>query len=333
MRTASVVLSFLQRSLQVQGPFRKSIKSFSTYSTTREFEEIQVSVPWGHIAGKWYGPKDKRPLVGFHGWQDNAGTFDTLAPLLPQHIGFLSIDLPGHGLSSWLPHGSSYHSIDQLNIYFRLMNEFKWDKISMISHSMSAADGFVFTSLFPDKCDLFIAVDLVQPLLGKKELSIKMITDQFESYNKQIELSLQKSEPPTYEFDKLVERMTKANGDSILREYYELILKRNIKPSKEDPNKYYFSRDPQLKSMSFTIFPNDILVEMAHKITCPHLFITAKRARHYDSEEELKEVMDAFRKNPHFENHVVDGTHYVHLNEPHKIAEIVNPFIMKYRPE
>lgn len=30
-----------------------------------------------------------------HGWMDNAGTFDTLIPLLPKELSYLSIDLPG----------------------------------------------------------------------------------------------------------------------------------------------------------------------------------------------------------------------------------------------
>lgn len=32
-------------------------------------EEIRIPVPWGHIAGKWWGPKNKRPVVAYHGWQ------------------------------------------------------------------------------------------------------------------------------------------------------------------------------------------------------------------------------------------------------------------------
>lgn len=334
MRLPPVTLSFiLQSRTQVQGPLRKNLKCFSTKFSKREFEEIQISVPWGHLAGKWYGPKDKRPIVGLHGWQDNAGTFDNLAPLLPSHLSFLSLDLPGHGLSSWLPEGCSYHSSDHINIYLSLMREFKWDKVSMISHSMSAVDGLMFVSLFPDKCDMFVAVDLVQPLLGKQKISLEMMTNQFVEYNKQIEISRQVTKPPSYQMDELIERMRKVNGDSILDECYEMILKRNIKLSDGEKNKYCLSRDGRLKSMVFTIFPHDVLVEMVKRIKCPHLFIKAKRAKHYDGEEELEEVYKTFKTNPDFKFHLVDGTHYVHLNEPQKIADIVNPFIEKYRPE
>lgn len=51
------------------------------------------------FSGKWWGPRTKQPILALHGWQDNAGTFDTLAPLLPHHIPLFCIDLPGHGAS------------------------------------------------------------------------------------------------------------------------------------------------------------------------------------------------------------------------------------------
>lgn len=73
-----------------------------------QITEIQIEVPWGHIAGKWYGPENVRPIVMLHGWQDNVGTFDTLIPLLPPKLSYLSIDFAGHGLSSRLPHGMRY---------------------------------------------------------------------------------------------------------------------------------------------------------------------------------------------------------------------------------
>lgn len=61
------------------------------------------------ISGKWWGPRTEQPIIAIHGWQDNAGTWDTLIPLLPESISVLAIDLPGHGLSSHYPKGHFYY--------------------------------------------------------------------------------------------------------------------------------------------------------------------------------------------------------------------------------
>lgn len=81
--------------------------------------------------GKWWGPIDQQPLVALHGWQDNAGTFDRLIPLLPPNLAILAIDMPGHGLSSHLPTGQFYYVFwDGLIILRRITKYYKWNKVS-----------------------------------------------------------------------------------------------------------------------------------------------------------------------------------------------------------
>lgn len=88
-----------------------------------------------------------------HGWQDNAGTFDRLIPLLPKEFSYLAIDLPGHGLSSQIPAGMQYHTIDKIYTINHLLKEYNWDKVSLIGHSLGSIISFLFTSVFPSKVD------------------------------------------------------------------------------------------------------------------------------------------------------------------------------------
>jgi hypothetical protein len=32
-------------------------------------DEIQIEMPFGHIAGKWWGRRDIQPILCIHGWQ------------------------------------------------------------------------------------------------------------------------------------------------------------------------------------------------------------------------------------------------------------------------
>ena len=100
--------------------------------------EVQVPVPWGVIAAKHWSHPHHKPgrtelwtranpcvnvletvsnWVALHGWLDNAGTWDTLAPLLlsaSPHQSLLCLDYPGHGLSSHIPPGQAYHYLEAL---------------------------------------------------------------------------------------------------------------------------------------------------------------------------------------------------------------------------
>ncbi|KAI9587076.1 probable serine hydrolase [Glossina fuscipes] len=308
----------------------KTKERISSKYIVRNHEEIQIPMPWGHLAGKWYGCKNRKPLVGLHGWQDNAGTFDTLAPYLPPDLPFLAIDIPGHGLSSWLPEGTLYHSIDLLVLIRLLMEEYKWDKISLLGHSLSSQNAFVFAGLFPNKIDLMIGLDCLTPFTSPAAKIIHETVERFEHSLKIAKYLRDKSEPPVYEWDQLVQRFHEGVRNSINLDACKFILERNTKRSQRDSNKYYFSRDNRIKNWIFLSFPESIYVELAKRIKCPYLFIKSSQSAYWDKKLH-KEVLDVLKQEPTFQYSEVDGTHHAHLNEPEKIASIVNPFISKWK--
>ncbi|KAL9929330.1 uncharacterized protein ACN427_010889 [Glossina fuscipes fuscipes] len=40
----------------------------------QSWEEVTIVVPWGTIQGKWWGSRNKQPILALDGWQDNCGT-------------------------------------------------------------------------------------------------------------------------------------------------------------------------------------------------------------------------------------------------------------------
>lgn len=241
------------------------------------------------------------------------------------------MDLPGHGHSSWLPLGVSYHSIDYVSLLLRIMDYFKWDKISMICHSMSSTNGFVFSALFPEKVDMMVGLDVLKPL----EQSSEIIVDNYKDCMKNIilyENRINHSEPPCYEWDELVERLYYGAKKSVERKTCKFLLKRAIRPSKKYPQKYYFARDNRLKTTYFYSFSKDVPLEMARHINCPYMFVKALQAPYYESRKHFDKTLEIMKQNPHFEYYEVEGSHHVHLNDPIKVAPIINSFIHKWRP-
>lgn len=139
---------------------------FTNFSIKKHFffsskvKEIKIPVPFGYLAAKWWGPQDIRPIVAFHGSDDNAGTFDTLIPLLPTNISYLAIDLPGHGQSSHVPEGVTYGSFEFVYILYGIFKDYyKWEKVSLTGHSMGGISCFLFAIAFPEYVDMVISFD------------------------------------------------------------------------------------------------------------------------------------------------------------------------------
>jgi len=298
-----------------------------------EVEEVRIKLPWNHgyLAGKWWGPKDQRPIVCLHGWQDNAGTFDKIIPLLPRDRSYLAIDLPGHGLSSRIPDGMAYNGSDNLYLLNFLCKEYNWDKISLMGHSMGSLLSFMFASVFPNKVDLLIQIDALKPQVFNAESVAASLQDRVENFMLADQRNQEKSEPPSYTYEEMVDRLHSGSYGSVSVETAEFLLKRNIKRSEKYPGKFYFTRDSRLKYNYAPSFSHAVSVELAKKLNMPHLFIKAMQSPYYEKREYFDEIIEILNKNKNFENHLLDAGHHLHLTEPEKVAPIISDFIKKHR--
>lgn len=297
-------------------------------------EEIRIDVPWGYLAGKWWGPKNVRPIVAIHGWQDNAGTFDTLIPLLPHHVGYLALDWHGHGISSHIPDGLHYTSQQYLYLLTYIQHHFKWDKLSLMGHSMSAILSYVYTGLFPNKVDLLIQFDALKPFEPNSARTIKgmkgMVGEEFFLSDMR---NRKKTEPPSYSYEELIQRWVKGSHGSLTDESVQYLLRRNICRSAIHPDKFYFRRDGRLKQFGFARIPQNASFDLGSNINVPHLSIKATKSSYFESKESFYETVDLLKKtNPKFEYVKAEGTHHVHLIDPTKVNEKVSEFILKARP-
>ena len=155
-----------------------------------QVEEVKIPLSSEiFIAAKWWGDKSLYPFICLHGWQDNAGSFDRLIPLLPKTFSYLAIDFRGCGKSSKQPSGVNYHFFDNLFALHCIFKEFKWDKVGLIGHSMGAGIAFVFAALFPDKVEMVINIDWLKPAsdrVGSLIEEMKNTLEKFSMVSRQI---------------------------------------------------------------------------------------------------------------------------------------------------
>lgn len=295
-------------------------------------EEITINVPWGHIACKWWGPKSVRPILTIHGWQDNASSFDPLIVQLPDHISYLAVDLPGHGLSSRLPDGMVY----SLEIYFYtimlICDHFRWEKVSLMGHSLGSMLSFLYAATYPNKCDMVIGLDSLRPYGNVFKLISRHFSKGLSKSHEADIRNREKQEPPSYTYDELVTKIKSGFLMRINEEAAPYLLARAVVPSSKEPNKYYFARDSRTKASPIPMMAHDILTMFAKNIVSPYCFMKTSVIPRIENQAYYNEIVEIMQENPQFEIHSVVGDHHIHLNKPNKISGILSAFISKYRP-
>ncbi|KAL1137778.1 hypothetical protein AAG570_009474 [Ranatra chinensis] len=284
-------------------------------------------MPWGYICGKWWGPQNKQPILFLHGWQDNAGSFDRLIPLLPTDLSILCIDFPGHGFSSHLPKGDFYYLFwNGLIIVRRIVKYFGWEKVSIVGHSLGGAVGFLYAASFPEEVEKLVSLDIACPRVTSPKVLAAQCGDSINRYLKYETLTDESL--PSYMYDEMVNVALDGYKGSVSREGIEVLLKRGMKPVEGKEGYYYFSRDVRLKAAGLAMPSLDIVLEFAGRITCDYLNIKAKEGLKFDNPEIYYEVLDHIKKSSRsFSFHEVPGTHHIHLNNPEKIAGILADFL------
>lgn len=293
-------------------------------------EEIRIKTTLGEIAGKWWRSKATQPIIAVHGWQDNAGVFDTLIPLLPPDFSYLAIDWPGHGLSTHMPKGCQYSTNEMVTMLEEIRQQFCWEKISLIGHSMGAIICFKYVAVFGENVNLVCALDTLKPQVYDPKLTAKLFSYRMQKAF-QIGQRPDDSTPPEYTNDELVERVYEGSLRSVNRDKAKYLLDRGCRPSPRNPNKFIISRDIRVKYMQPMYMDQPTCLEIIKRIKTPYLYIRGSDRDFREPHARIQEAVDAFRRsNPHFEMFKVEGTHHLHLNQPELIADKIGAFLKKY---
>ena len=96
-----------------------------------EGHEIQIQIPGVQLMAKAWGDPDGPPVLGLHGWLDNAGTFDRLAPHLAE-FNLVAVDMPGHGRSEHRGADATYHFCDWIRDVYDITDSLGWERFDFI---------------------------------------------------------------------------------------------------------------------------------------------------------------------------------------------------------
>lgn len=287
-------------------------------------QDVQIPVPWGHVAGRWWGDSSVQPVIGLHGLEDNANTFATLAPLL-DIPSFLAIDMMGHGLSSHFPAVGPYHFLDFVVLLRRIADHFKWTKLSLIGHSFGSAVAYVYSALFPDDVEAYVSIDCARSMMIVQEEDLLERTRHCLDRALAVEKRLA-FDPPSYTYEQLRDMVHIGSSKSPSLESCDILLQRGVKKLPLDDSRVFLSRDPKLRPSQCFTFTEDFIISCASRIKCRVLNIRASGGViHVGKREDIYlHTLDLMQQ---CEYHVVDGNHHLHLNNPESVAPLINKFL------
>lgn len=297
----------------------------------KEPQELHIPVSYGHIAAKVWGDKHLEPVLALHGWQDNAGTFDRLIPLLSSKLHIVAIDAPGHGLSAHKPRGAFYHFMEMVLDIRRIVTYLKWDQFSFMGHSMGGTLALMYSSVFPESVKNMVLLDIVKPASRATDLLPEVSRNGIESLLK-VEQKMSDN-APVYGMEEARARLIAGMFDEITEDSAEILLKRGCQPSSCGKG-VVFSRDIRVKATEeLQKFSHDDLKAFMRRVKCNMLIVLGNQSIIFRSRtpEVLDDFIKIYKENcKSFQIVKVDGNHFVHLNNPDHVAPHIDTFFNQH---
>lgn len=142
--------------------------SLEQLADTEPSREREFSLPGFALAAREWGEPGRMPVLAIHGWLDNAGSFDLLAPLLGGcHL--LALDCAGHGKSGHRSADASYNILEDVGDVLEVAGQLGWSRFSVIGHSRGAAIGMLLAGSFPDQVERLVLIEGGVPIVGTAE--------------------------------------------------------------------------------------------------------------------------------------------------------------------
>lgn len=259
-----------------------------------------------------------------HGHQDNAGTWDTLAPLLPPDISLLAVDFPGHGLSSHIPAGNVYHVLDFVLTVQRIVEHFGWTRVSLMGHSFGSAIAFLYSAIYPEYVENFIALDAI--LFPSTDL-VRRLKRQGERLDSFLQLeSMDHNSTPSYTYEEAIQHLHSRMNKWTTKEGCEILTRRGT--IRKPDGRYCFSRDVRLKADFYLAYSREYMLQFASNLRCKILYIEANEGLALQKPEQRDEFLDAIKKSAVLcEYRAVEGRHHVHLDLPERVAPLISNFL------
>ncbi|XP_075741546.1 serine hydrolase-like protein [Rhipicephalus microplus] len=293
----------------------------------REVRELQIPVPHGHLAAKQWLPTSaedpSRRVLMIHGYLDNAGSFDPLVPWLDPRWHVVAPDLTGHGLSSHLPNGIPYTSLQFWFDIAYTIDHLGWNQCSIIGHSIGGQAGLHYSNLFPERVQNLVMIDALAPMFDQPSKLSRSVREVVEGNIRFDHKDLHK--PPSYTEEEVIKLYRRSLVPGYLPDNIRTLMKRGCKLAEDD--RYVMTKDARLRYIQWIRIDSSALKKYYTGYTNNLLVLMAVPGFGYASAKH-KILADACAQSCRkFQVVQVEGNHHVHMTYPDVVASHIRPFL------
>ena len=150
----------------------------SPHDDAGQTQEGVVDVRGVNYAYKFWGDPGAPVMIAFHGWLDNANSFDAIGPQLARQYRVIAVDFLGHGKSSWLPECAEYHFMDLVVDAAKLLRQWSPSRPAIVlGHSLGGAVATCLAALCPECISACITIDALGPLITNEDQLVTKMAD------------------------------------------------------------------------------------------------------------------------------------------------------------
>jgi pimeloyl-ACP methyl ester carboxylesterase len=277
--------------------------------------ERKFELPAYSLAAEIWGSPGERPILASHGWLDNAGSFDLLAPLLPG-CEIVALDLAGHGQSGSRSPDSAYNLWQDVGDLLDVADELGWQRCTLLGHSRGAGISMLFAATFPDRVDKLVLLEGGLPLTAEASEAPAGLAQAL------LESRALRDKGGRVFTDRKIAIAERAGGFSkVTTAAAERLARRSLR---EVPGGFQWHADQRLKAQSELKLTAEHARAFARRITAPVLLLFAEKSPFVD--RPLYREMPSWFANVEVDR--IPGGHHFHLEGSEAaIAERVRRFV------
>ena len=274
--------------------------------------DVNLTISGLQVAGLQIGSNTDL-CIAFHGWIDNAATF---TPLLQYVSGnWIALDLPGHGKSAHRCPNAEYSMAEYVPFAYSAVKALTDQPVTLVGHSMGGSIALMLAAAFPEMVRQLVLIESIGPLTDLAENTAQRLRKGALQRAKEVKIR-------TYSTIEAAITRRIASFTPISAESARYLVERG---TYERENGLIFSHDPHLRRPSLSRMTEAQVLGLIDSIRCSTLLITAKSG--FKMPPKIAEHRASrFVKCKHVE---LSGGHHVHMEQPKKVADLINDFVEK----